>query len=227
MLVEAARNFFVGWVKPQGEVRGQHGRAVTLGWIVRVRKRTCARAVLRRPLIRARRALGQFPFVAKQVLEKVVAPLCGSFSPNDLKATTDRVSSHSGAELAFPAEALCFDVASLWLGTDILGCSGSTMRLAEGVTAGNERNRFFVVHRHAGERLANVTRRGQWIRLAVGPLGIYVNQTHLNRAERIGQLTLATVALVAQPRSFQSPVQLLGLPHVRAAAAKTEGLETH
>ncbi len=75
VLVEAPRDLFVGRVEPQREVRGQHGRRVTLRRVVGVRHRACARAVLRLPLMRAGRALGQFPFVAEQVLEEVVAPL--------------------------------------------------------------------------------------------------------------------------------------------------------
>src|ERR1700691_1128087 len=49
----------------------------------------------------------------------------------------------------------------------------------------NQRDRFFVVHCHASERLADIARCSDGIRLAIGPFRIHVNQTHLNRAERI------------------------------------------
>ena len=47
--------------------------------------------------------------------------------------------------------------------------SGSTgaVALAEGVAADDERDRLLVVHRHAGERLADVARRGERIGVAV------------------------------------------------------------
>ena len=63
------------------------------------------------------------------------------------------------------------------LGADVLR-SGSrgTVGLAEGVAAGDEGHGLLVVHRHAGEGLADVTRRGQRIRIAVGALGVHVDQ---------------------------------------------------
>ena len=65
MLVEAPRNRSVNRVEAQGEVSGQHGWRVALGAIVRIRHRTVARAILRCPLMRTGRALGQLPFVSR------------------------------------------------------------------------------------------------------------------------------------------------------------------
>jgi hypothetical protein len=79
------------------------------------------------------------------------------------------------------------------------------MRLAEGVSAGDQGNRLLVVHRHARERLANVPRRSDRIGLAVGAFRIHVDQAHLHRAERIVELTVAAVALVSQPRGPSGP----------------------
>jgi hypothetical protein len=59
------------------------------------------------------------------------------------------------------------------------------MRLAEGVTAGDERDGFLVVHRHAGEGFANVLGGGQRIGLPFGPSGIHVDQAHLHGGERV------------------------------------------
>ena len=104
----------------------------------------------------------------------------------------------------------------------------SAVGLAEGVTAGNQRDRLFVVHRHARERLADIPRRGDRIRLAVRPFRIHVDQTHLHGGERILKLTVAAVALVRQPRALGTPVDVLfGLPDVGAPAAETERLEAH
>ena len=101
------------------------------------------------------------------------------------------------------------------------------MGLAEGVTAGDQRHGLFVVHRHAGEGLADVARRGERIGVAVRAFRIDVDQAHLHGAERLRQFALAAVALVAQPGAFRAPVQLFRLPGVGAAAGEAEGLEAH
>src|SRR5208282_3605938 len=82
---------------------------VTLRLVERVWHRTGACAMLRFPLIRIGRALGQFPFVAEQVREEVVVPLCWRHGPDDFRAAGDRVSSFARAKLALPAEALLLD----------------------------------------------------------------------------------------------------------------------
>jgi hypothetical protein len=96
------------------------------------------------------------------------------------------------------------------------------------VPAGDERDRIFVVHRHACEGLTNVAGRGDRIRLAVRTLRIDVDQAHLNGCERILKLPVAAVALVRQPRALRTPVNIvLRLPDVRASAGETCSLEAH
>src|SRR5215510_1384908 len=116
MLVEAPRDSFVNRVEPQGEVRGQHSWRVTLGPVVGVRNRAGACATLRFPLIRTGRALRQFPFVAEQVLEVVVAPLRGRGGPGNLQAAGDRVTALARAEAALPAESLLLDAGGFGIG---------------------------------------------------------------------------------------------------------------
>src|SRR5689334_19750570 len=101
------------------------------------------------------------------------------------------------------------------------------MRLAEGVPAGNQRDGFLVVHRHAGECLADIISSCDRIGLAVRSFGVDVDEAHLYRAERLLKLTFTAVAFVTKPRTFRSPVEFLWLPSVRAAAAKPERLEAH
>ena len=55
------------------------------------------------------------------------------------------------------------------------------MGFAEGVTAGAERDCLFVVHRHAGERFANITGGSQRIRVTVRAFWVYIDQPHLYR----------------------------------------------
>src|SRR5215472_14891994 len=109
----------------------------------------------------ARGTLGQFPFVVEQVFEEVVAPLGRRGGPDDFQAAADCVTALAGPECAPPAEALLFDIRGLWLGSDVLRRHSSAVGFAEGVAAGNQGDRFFVVHRHASEGLSNISRRSE------------------------------------------------------------------
>ena len=225
--VEVPRNFFVGRVEPQREVGGQHGRRKALRRVVGIRHCTGARVTLRLPLVRTGRALGQFPFVAEQVLEEVVAPLRRRAGPCDFQAAADRVAAYACVKAAHPAEALLLDACGFRHGTDVRWIAG-TVGFAEGVTAGDERNRLFVVHRHASEGLADIPRRSDRIRLAVGTFRIDVNQTHLHGSERIFEIAVSGVAIVSQPGAFRSPVDVFfRFPDVLTPAGETEGLESH
>ena len=155
-------------------------------------------------------------------------PLHRVGGPCAFQAAADGIDALAAAKGVFPAQALLFDGGSLGLGTDILAGIGSAVGFAEGVSAGDEGNGLLVVHRHAREGLADIECRGDWIRLAVGSFGIHIDEAHLNRAERIFELTVAAVALVCQPLAFRSPVNVFfRLPDVLAPAAETEGLESH
>src|SRR3954453_5084980 len=128
--------------------------------------------------------------------------------------------------LALPAKALILEGAHLWLRPNQRRITG-TVRLAERVAAGDERDGLLVIHGHAEERLADVLGRRDRVGLAVRPLRIDVDEAHLHRAEGLRELAFAAVALVAEPRSFGTPKEFFRLPHVHAAASKTEGLEAH
>ncbi len=102
------------------------------------------------------------------------------------------------------------------------------MAFAEGVAAGDQGNGFLVVHRHAGEGLANVARCRHRVGLAVGAFGVDVDQAHLHGGERVLEVAIAAVAFIAKPGLLRPPVNVfLGFPCVGAAAAKTESLEAH
>ena len=146
--------------------------------------------------------------------------------PGDLRAAGDRVGAEARAMPALPAEALVLDGGAFGLRADERRIARA-VGLAEGVAAGDQRDGFLVVHRHAGEGLADVPRRRDRIRLAVGAFRIDVDEAHLHRAERLLQLAFAAVALVAEPRALGPPEELFGLPHIGAAAGEAEGLEAH
>src|SRR5215469_12157117 len=102
---------------------------------------------LRPKLPGAGRALGQLPFVVEQVLKEVVAPLRRRLRPDDFRAASDRVRPFTCTKSALPAETLLLDRGGFRLRAHQCRIAGS-MGLAEGVTAGDQRDRFFVVHGH-------------------------------------------------------------------------------
>src|SRR5215475_3425963 len=163
---------------------------MTLRRIVRIWHRARACTILRSPLMRAGGALGQFPFVAEQVREEVVAPLCRGCCPNDFQPATDSVSAFARAELALPPETLLLDGSRFRLRAHERRLTG-TMGLAKGVAAGNQRDRFFVVHCHATEGFPNILGSRDGVGLAVWPFRIHVDQTHLHGAERILKVAFA------------------------------------
>ncbi|MGY4347160.1 hypothetical protein ACVWXM_003627 [Bradyrhizobium sp. GM7.3] len=181
---------------------------------------------LGRPLLRTARALSQLPFVLEQVLEEVVAPLRRRRGPGHLETAGDGIAANARRVLALPAEALIFERARFRLRSDQRRIAGA-VGLAEGVAAGDQCDGFLVVHRHAEKGLANVLGRGDRIRLAVRAFRIDVDEAHLHRAERLGELAFAAVALIAQPGAFRTPIELFRLPDVDAAAGKAKGLEAH
>ena len=184
--------------------------------------------VLGSPLVRTGRALHQLPVIFEQVLQVVVAPLRWGGGPGDFQAAADRVVAVTSAKGVHPTETLLLDRGPFRFGTDVLAGIGSAVGLAERMTAGNQRNRLHVIHRHPGECLSDVPRRSDWIGFSIWSFRIHVNQSHLHRGERIGEITIAAVALVRKPLAFRAPVDVITrLPHIFAAAAETEGLKSH
>ena len=151
---------------------------------MRIRHRTVATAILRSPLICASRTLGQFPFVLEQVLEEVIAPLRRSRGPDDFQAAANRISAFARTKLALPAETLLLDAGGFRLRSNVC-CVTRAVGFAERMSAGNQRNRLLVIHRHTSKRLADIPCCGEWIRIAIRSFGIHVNQAHLNRRQRI------------------------------------------
>src|SRR5579859_2411738 len=97
-----------------------------------IRHRAVASAIFRCPLIRASRALGQFPIVFEQILEEIVAPLGRRGGPNNFQAAADRVIAAARAKFALPAEPLLLEAGGFRHWADILVRIGSSMGFAEG-----------------------------------------------------------------------------------------------
>src|SRR5262245_59002434 len=192
-----------------------------------MRNRPLTDAVLRLPLLRASRTLGQLPLVFEEVLEKVVAPLRWRRRPRDLETAGDGVGAFAGLVAALPAETLLLEVAALRFAANVGHGRPGAMRRAERVSSGNQRHRLLVVHRHAAERLADVPCGPHGIGIPVRSFRVHVDEAHLHGAERVRQLPIAAVALVAKPRRLGAPVDLLGLPAILTPTGKTERLESH
>ena len=119
------------------------------------------------------------------------------------------------------------DARGLWLGANVVGWS-SAVSLAESVTASNQSNCFFIVHRHAAKGFANVSGCRDWIGIAIWTFRVHVDQAHLHSGERIREVAVATVTFVGKPLAFRAPVDILfRFPNVRTSAAETESLESH
>src|SRR3954451_14952163 len=161
--------------------------------------------VLRLPLVRTGGALCQLPVVVVEVLVEPVVPLCRLVRPGALEPTGNRVATLAAAVAVLPAEALLLKGGTLRFGAHIVGSGGRAMGLAEGVTASNERDRLLVVHRHSTKGLTDVASSGQRIGITVWPLRIHVDEAHLHCAKRLGQLAIAPVALVSEPRLLRAP----------------------
>src|SRR5208283_1858520 len=118
------------------------------------------------------------------------------------QAASNRVIAAARAKFVLPAEPLLLNGRALGHWANILVRIGRAVGFAERVTAGNERNRLLVIHRHAGERLSDIPCGSDWIWLSIRPFRIHIDQAHLHGSERILKIAVAPVALVRQPLAF-------------------------
>src|SRR5262249_19800079 len=145
---------------------------------------------------------------AEQVVEVAVVPLHRVGGPSALQAAGDRVAALAAAKSVPPAETLLLEAGALGVGTAILSRIGSTRGVAEGVAACNQSTGLLVIHGHAAERFLDVLGCSERIRFTVWPLRIYIDQAHLNGAERIFKHPIAGVTLVCKPLTLRPPVNI-------------------
>ena len=167
VLVEALRDRPVDRVQPQREVRRQHHRGVPLRRVVGVGHGALGRGVLGRPLLRAGGARRQLPLVVEQVVEVAVVPLRRVVGPGALEPAGDRVGALAACRTCSSSRGPGASTGQPSGSGPTYSGVGGAVALAERVAAGDERHRLLVVHRHAGERLADVPGRGERIRVAV------------------------------------------------------------
>ena len=185
VFVEATRDLLVCGVEAQRKVRREHHRCVTLGRVVRIGYTVGTGVALGLPLVGACGALREFPLVAEQVLEVVVAPRRRRRRPCAFQTARNGVFARARAIRVCPAHALLFDAGCSGLTSDVLVRVGGTVALAKGVTTGDQGNGLFVVHRHTAERLADVARSSDGVGVTVRAFGVDVDQAHLHGGQRV------------------------------------------
>ena len=228
VIVKPLGDLRVGRVHLQGQVGGEHDGGVELLGIMSIRNGSLRGRFLGCPLMSARWALGQHPVVAEEIVEVAVGPLSLRGGPGTLKTAGDGVAGVALSKFAQPAKTLSFDALPLRFRADILIRTGRAMGLPESVAAGDQSDRFLVVHRHAGEGFTDVPGGRERVGLRVRSLRVHVDQTHLHGRQRIGQFPVAAVTLVRQPFVFRSPVNvLLGFPHIGPTSGESKRLQAH
>ena len=228
MGLEALRDLVVCGVEAQGEVGGEHHRRVLPARDMGVGNEACTRTVFRVPLPGTTGTLGDFPIVTEKVIEIFVVPGDGPGGPGTFEAAGDGVFGIALTGGVLPAEALLLDRSAFRFRADIFAGIVCTVALAEGVAAGNEGEGLFVIHGHAAEGFADVAGGGERVGTAVGTFRVDVDEAHLDSGERVVEITLALVAVTAEPGVFGTPEDVfLRDPDVGAATAEAEGLEAH
>src|SRR4029077_6698836 len=87
----------------------------------------------------------------EQVLKKTCAPFGRRRGPDNFQTAGYGVATFARPEAVLPTKALCLESFRFRLGTDVRRrCSA--VCFAKGMTAGDERDRFFVIHGHPMER---------------------------------------------------------------------------
>src|SRR4029079_2487724 len=137
----------------------------------------CGVCAFRLPLLCPGWALRELPLVFEEVIEEEIAPLRRRLRPRYFRTTGDRVGADAGAVLAFPTTALVLDGAAFRLRADQRRMARA-VGLAERVTAGDQCDGLFIVHRHAEECLANILGRRDPIGMCGGTIAVYLAKTH-------------------------------------------------
>ncbi len=235
LLVEALGNLAVVRVHLHRHVGVGHDRVAAHRGILGIDRLVFLLDVHRLPLPGAGRALPEFPVVVEQQVEVTALagiPFHRVGRPGAFDATGHCIAADAAGRMVVPAQALFLDVRPFRSGAQ-MGGAAIAMRLANRVATGSERNRLFVVHRHAGEGDAHVAGGLERVGLAIDAFGIHVDQAHHHGGERVFQVAFTGIAASrtaagGEPFLFRAPVGvLLGMPDVFATESEAEGLQAH
>ena len=105
-----------------------------------------------------------------------------------------------------------------------MACRRGAVRFTQRMAAGDQRDDFFIVHRHIAEGRANGCRGGKRIAAGVRAFRVDIDQTHFGGAQRL--FFQAFRVAVFQPLFLIAPVHVeVRFPHVFTPCAETEGPE--
>ena len=226
---EMPRDLLIGRIHPQGKVGDQHERVIHFVRVVRIRHGPGPGSILGLVLPGSCRALGQLPFVSKEVFQVFVTPLDGGIRPGTLQPAGNGVGTFTCAKITLPAHALLLDRCSCRFRFQVLSIAGRTVGLPEGMPSGNQRNGLVVIHGHPSECLTDVMGGSHRIRVCVGSFGVHVNEPHMGSPHLLFELSaFAVPVLVSKPFSFRTPVNvLLGLIDILTPSCKSVHGQPH
>src|SRR5580704_19218779 len=153
------------------------------------------------------------------MFKETVTPFRRRAAPGDFQATGNCVTGDTGGVGAGPAEALLLNRRTFGLFTQV-GARPGSVGFSEGVTASDQSYGFFIVHGHSRERLTDILRRRDRIRLPFGALGVHINKAHRGSAEWTREIPLTRIAFVrSHPGRLVPPVDVkVGFPNVGTSA---------
>src|SRR4029077_11544671 len=110
-----------------------------------------------------------------------------------------------------------------------LGAGPGSVGLAEGVTACDQSDGFFVVHRHTRERLTDILGCLDRIGNTFRAFRIHINEAHRGGAEWTREIAFTGIAFVCpHPGRLMPPVDVeVWFPNVSTPAGETKRLEAH
>mmetsp|Transcript_35065 Transcript_35065/g.67420 ORF Transcript_35065/g.67420 Transcript_35065/m.67420 type:complete len:262 (+) Transcript_35065:900-1685(+) len=154
-------------VHRERDVRSHHHRRLRAS---RRARRQRLRAITHTPLVPAAWALVHLPLMIDEQLKILIVPMGRSGGPRPFEAAGKGVGALAAAALAGPR------VCRVLFGRGPRAVWAGAVRLAEGVAAADERDRLGVVHRHAAERVADLTGRARGVGRAHRALGVKVDE---------------------------------------------------
>ena len=230
--MEPLGDFQIRRVSAQADVGCRHHCRNTLAFGVCRRCKVFVLDVDSFPLVCACGGLCQFPLIAEQHVEIAVVPDGRVRRPCTFQTGCDCVVAFAGLERAHPTQTLLGDACGFRLGADKCGVA-RTVALTECVTACDQRNCFFIVHRHTAERVTDVVGCGLRIGVTVRTFRVHIDQAHLNSGQRVFQIAFTGIAAAfffrrRQPFGLCAPIDVFfGFPDVFTTTGKTECLEAH
>ena len=131
-----------------------------------------------------------------------------------------------------PAKALRRNICAFRFNTDeviIARAVGFTKCMA----AANQRDRFFVIHRHAAKCIADIIGGSLRVGMSVRTLRVYIDEAHLHSGQRVFEIALTGVTAIwtaadFKPFCFFPPINIrFRLEDIFAPAGETKGLKAH